>query len=49
MKEKTFLNSETKTNIALNLIKILSKESKRELNKVIKNIAQSVIINPNTV
>lgn len=49
MKKETFLNSENETDIILNLIKFLSKDNNQLKNKIIKNIAQSVILDPDTV
>ena len=47
MKKETFLKSENETAVILDLVKILSGNSETEKNKIIKNIATSVILDSN--
>ena len=47
MKGESFLKSENETNMIMDLVKILSKDSNpSKKNKIIKNIANSVILDP---
>ena len=47
MKGETFLKSENETDMIMDLVKILSKDSNSsKKNKIIKNIANSVVLDP---
>ena len=47
MKGETFLKSENETDMIMDLVKILSKDNNSsKKNKIIKNIANSVVLDP---